>query len=54
MILANTKSKGTTIDQVNVALDQLNDYADKTIYNFGEMTRTSAPSLLLASIWIRR
>lgn len=39
VILANTKSKGTTIDQVNVALDQLNDYADKTIYNFGEMTK---------------
>ena len=39
VILANTKSKGTTIDQVNVALSQLNDYADKTIYNFGEMTK---------------
>ena len=38
-ILANTKSKGTTLDQVNVALDELNHYADKTIYNFTEMTR---------------
>ena len=38
-ILANTKSKGTTIDDVNNALDQLNTYADKTIYNFTEMTR---------------
>lgn len=38
-ILANTQSKGTTIDDVNVALKQLNDYADKTIYNFTEMTR---------------
>ena len=38
-ILANTKSKGTTIDDVNAALDELNTYADKTIYNFTEMTR---------------
>ena len=38
-ILANTSSKGTTLDQVNNALDQLNTYADKTIYNFTEMTR---------------
>lgn len=38
-ILANTKSKGTDIDDVNAALDQLNTYADKTIYNFTEMTR---------------
>ena len=38
-ILANTKSKGTTLDQVNAALDELNHYADKTIYNFTEMTR---------------
>ena len=38
-ILANTKSKGTTIDDVNGALDELNAYADKTIYNFTEMTR---------------
>ena len=38
-ILANTKSKGTTIGDVNAALDELNTYADKTIYNFTEMTR---------------
>lgn len=38
-ILANTKSKGTTLDDVNKALDTLNTYADKTIYNFTEMTR---------------
>ena len=38
-ILANTSSKGTTLDQVNSALDELNHYADLTIYNFTEMTR---------------
>ena len=38
-ILSNTRSKGTNIDQVNSALDELNTYADKTIYNFTEMTR---------------
>lgn len=38
-ILSNTRTKGTTIDQVNSALDELNHYADQTIYNFGEMTR---------------
>ena len=38
-ILANTSSKGTTLEQVNSALDELNHYADKTIYNFTEMTR---------------
>lgn len=38
-ILANTQSKGTTLDDVNAALDTLNTYADKTIYNFTEMTR---------------
>ena len=38
-ILANTQSKGTTLDDVNNALDTLNTYADKTIYNFAEMTR---------------
>ena len=37
-ILSNTRSKGTTLDQVNAALDELNTYADKTIYNFGQMT----------------
>ena len=38
-ILANTESKGSTINDVNKALDTLNTYADKTIYNFTEMTR---------------
>ena len=38
-ILANTKSKGSTIDDVNRALEELNKYADMTIYNFTEMTR---------------
>ena len=38
-ILANTSNKGTTLDQVNQALDELNHYADLTIYNFTEMTR---------------
>ena len=38
-ILANTKSKGTTIDDVTKALDELNEYADLTIYNFAEMTK---------------
>ena len=38
-ILANTESKGTTLNDVNTALDELNAYADKTIYNFTEMTR---------------
>ena len=38
-ILANTQSKGTTLDDVNSALDTLNKYADKTIYNFTQMTR---------------
>lgn len=38
-ILANTQSKGSTLQDVNSALDELNTYADKTIYNFTEMTR---------------
>ena len=38
-ILANTQKEHTNIDQVNAALDELNHYADKTIYNFTEMTR---------------
>lgn len=37
-ILSNTKSKGSTIEDVNAALDELNVYADKTIYNFTQMT----------------
>ena len=38
-ILANTAKEGTNISIVNKALDELNTYADKTIYNFTEMTR---------------
>ena len=38
-ILANTSMQGTTLEQVTAALDELNLYADKTIYNFTEMTR---------------
>ena len=38
-ILANTQHEGTNLDQVTAALDELNLYADKTIYNFQEMTR---------------
>ena len=39
-ILANTSQNGTTLDEVNAALDELNSYADKTIYNFTEMTNS--------------
>ena len=38
-ILANTSHAGTTLDDVNAALDELNQYADMTIYNFTEMTK---------------
>ena len=38
-ILANTQKEGTNIEMVNAALDELNEYADQTIYNFTEMTR---------------
>lgn len=38
-ILANVKDEGKGIDDVTAALDELNTYADKTIYNFTEMTR---------------
>lgn len=38
-ILANTSMNGTTLEQVTAALDELNLYADKTIYNFTEMAR---------------
>lgn len=38
-ILANTKDQGTNLKDVNGALNQLNQYADKTIYNFGQMTK---------------
>lgn len=38
-ILSNTRWQNTSLEQVNSALDELNTYADKTIYNFTEMTR---------------
>ena len=38
-ILANTSHQGTTLEQVNAVLDDLNKYADMTIYNFTEMTK---------------
>ena len=38
-IMSNTASKGTTMADVTKTLDELNTYADKTIYNFAEMTR---------------
>lgn len=38
-ILTNTAHEGTTLDQVTKALNELNTYSDKTIYNFAEMTR---------------
>lgn len=38
-ILANTKNKGSTMRDVTAALGELNTYADKTIYNFTQMTK---------------
>lgn len=38
-ILANTSKYGTSVDDVTKSLGDLNDYADKTIYNFGQMTK---------------
>lgn len=38
-ILANTARHGTGLDDVTASLDELNEYADKTIYNFGDMTK---------------
>ena len=38
-ILTNTASKGTTLQQINDALNELNIYSDKTIYNFAEMAK---------------
>lgn len=37
-ILTNTQKHGTTLDDVNKALNTLNEYSDKTIYNFAQMT----------------
>jgi len=38
-ILANTQASGATLKDVNGALNELNTYSDKTIYNFSEMAR---------------
>lgn len=38
-IMANTASKGTTLQQVNDILEEMNKYADQTIYSFPEMAR---------------
>ena len=38
-IKSNTASKGTTMEEITQTIDELNTYADKTIYNFAEMTR---------------
>lgn len=38
-ILANTARYGTQLPEVTANLDALNQYADKTIYNFGDMTK---------------
>ena len=38
-ILANTQSEGAKLKDVTGALDELNTYSDKTIYNFSEMAR---------------
>lgn len=38
-ILANTQVSGADLGDVNSALDELNEYSDKTIYNFAEMAK---------------
>jgi hypothetical protein len=38
-IMANTKSKGTSMDEIKKSLGELNVYADKTIYNFSQMAK---------------
>ena len=38
-ILTNTAHEGKTLTDVTAVLDELNTYADQTIYNFAEMTR---------------
>lgn len=38
-ILANTKSQGTKLSDVTKALAELNTYANKTVYNFADMTK---------------
>ncbi len=38
-ILANTQKEGTNLETVTKALNELNTYSDKTIYNFQQMAR---------------
>ncbi len=38
-ILANTASDNTNLGDVNSTLQQLNEYSDKTIYNFAQMAK---------------
>jgi tape measure domain-containing protein len=38
-ILANTARHGTTLETITSEFEKLNEYSDKTIYNFGDMTR---------------
>ncbi|QKY79425.1 tape measure protein [Gordonia phage Jodelie19] len=38
-ILANTQASGATLKDVSANLDELNHYADQTIYNFSEMAK---------------
>lgn len=38
-ILANTMRYGTQLPEIKANLEELNNYADKTIYNFGDMTK---------------
>lgn len=38
-ILANTQAAGVGLEGVNHALDEMNHYSDKTIYNFSEMAK---------------
>lgn len=38
-ILTNTAKHGTTLKDVNAQLENLNEYSDKTIYNFADMTK---------------
>lgn len=38
-ILANTQAQGTNLKQVTDALNVLNQYANKTVFSFGDMTK---------------
>lgn len=39
VILANTSAEGTKLPQVTAALNELNKYANLTVYNFGQMAQ---------------